>query len=358
MRIKTVFIDDNQDDLQKYKEKFEEDERTKNLFNIIPISENKIEKIKEEIKKENPDLLLMDFDLTKPIGDICIGISGVALSVELRESFQEIPIVLFTRKDVFNIETYPSRIKLVLDGIVYKSDVFIDNSKNINSLYELASGFKKLREVQSKDWINLIKTINAPNIDYEMLKLSNPPIAQDGKWSISEATNWLRNILFKYPGILYDPIHSATFLGITCDSFLDEAVQKFFTLAKYSEVFNPPEGRWWKSKLQEIAESIMNNEEKDLFTNEGFPLAWERKSKKQIERSKCIYRGESPAECVCYILKKPVKIKYSLSYKPDSRPSVMDEARVSFKAIRESNEVNDELFNSLGQEMLKDIRKI
>ena len=89
----------------------------------------------------------------------------------------------------------------------------------------------------------------------------------------------------------------------------------------------------------------------------GFPLAWERNKEVSIERSKCVYTGESPAEWVCYILKKPVMIKNSLAYYPDSRPSVMDEARVSFKAIRTSNEVNDDLFDPLGQEMLSNIRK-
>jgi hypothetical protein len=51
-------------------------------------------------------------------------------------------------------------------------------------------------------------------------------------------------------------------------------------------------------------------------------------------------------------------IKYSLPIKPGLRPSVMDEARVSFKAIRTSNEVNDDLFDSITQEMLADIRKM
>jgi hypothetical protein len=36
----------------------------------------------------------------------------------------------------------------------------------------------------------------------------------------------------------------------------------------------------------------------------------------------------------------------------------MDEARVSFKAIRTSNEVNDELFDPIGQELLEDIRRM
>ncbi len=89
----------------------------------------------------------------------------------------------------------------------------------------------------------------------------------------------------------------------------------------------------------------------------GFPSALERTIKTQVERSKCIYSGETPADWVCYILNEPVRIKYSLAYRVDPRPKVMDEARVSFKAIRTSNEVNDELLDPLGRDMLTRIRK-
>ena len=49
-------------------------------------------------------------------------------------------------------------------------------------------------------------------------------------------------------------------------------------------------------------------------------------------------------------------IRYSLGYKPDLRPEVMDNARVSFEAIRTSNEVDDDLFDPIGQEMIAKIR--
>jgi len=357
--IKTAYIDDDDKELKKYKRKFETEETAKNRFEIIAINaQMKIEDIIGKIKESNPELILVDFKLTKPKDGVLVGISGASLSTALREKFQEIPIVLFTRRSVFKIERYPSRILSNLDEIIYKSDVFREEGKYLDFLYELAIGFEKLRNAQPKNWINLLKLIKAPESDYDSLKLSNPPITSGKEWLISEAVDWIRNIVLKYPGILYDSIHSATFLGISENAFLSDSIQKFFIDAKYSGVFTPVEGRWWKSKLQEIAESIMNEKERDLLTYEGFPSAWERTNNTSIERSKCIFSGESPAEWVCYILKRPVMIKYSLPYKPDSRPSIMDEARVSYEAIRTSNEVNDDLFDPMGQEMLKTIRKM
>lgn len=358
MRI--IYIDDDDKELEKYKRTFEEDERAKNRFEIVTInSQKKIGDLISEVEKNNPDLILVDFelDIPSPKDDMVIGISGAPLSTALREKFPDIPIVLFTRPDVFKIELYSPKVLSSLDDIIYKSDFNKDVELYLDSFYELANGFEKLRNAESKNWADLLRLIKAPESDYNSLKLSNPPIASGGVWSVSEAADWIRNTLIKYPGILYDPIHAATFLGISLEEFLSGPIQEFFTKAKYSGVFTPPEGRWWKSKLQEIAESIMDEKEIDLLTYEGFPLAWERTGVK-IERSKCVFSGESPAEWVCYILKKPVKIKYSLSYRPDSRPAVMDEARVSFEAIRTSNDVNDDLFEPVGQEMLPEIRKM
>lgn len=89
----------------------------------------------------------------------------------------------------------------------------------------------------------------------------------------------------------------------------------------------------------------------------AFPMAWERVKKTTIEKAKCVFSGEAPAEWVCYILRQPVMIKYSLSYKPDTRPAVMDEARVSYEAVRTSNDFDDKLVDPLGRELISGIRK-
>ncbi|MGD2250607.1 MAG: hypothetical protein PVF58_19605 [Candidatus Methanofastidiosia archaeon] len=363
MKIKTIYIDDDKRDLKKYKRKFEDDARSKNKFDIATINvQKKLKNLLDEVEEQKPELILVDFKLDKPKDDILIGISGITLSTALRERFLDIPIVLFTRKDVFSIEKYPFKKGFAtnLDGFIYKRDLF-KKEENLDSLYELAIGFKKLRETRPKKWNNLFKLLGAPEDEYEHLRLSNPSmVTKEGnnEWSVSDAANWIRNILIKYPGILYDPMWSATFLGISIKEFSSDVVQKFFAEARYTSILSPPEGRWWRSKLHKIALSIMNEKDMNLSLQNGFPQAWERENKEEIERSKCIFSGESPADWVCYILNKPVKIKYSLSYRPDSRPEVMDEARVSFTAIINSNEVDDELFYPLGRDMLPKIRDI
>ena len=88
-------------------------------------------------------------------------------------------------------------------------------------------GFKKLRDTKPKNWENLLKAIKAPESEYDTLKLADPPVysEQDSKWSVSKAAKWIRDTILNYPGILYDSIHAATFLGISEGAFLRKDVQ-------------------------------------------------------------------------------------------------------------------------------------
>ena len=224
-------------------------------------------------------------------------------------------------------------------------------------LYQLAIGFSLSRNQKNRGWTELLKLIGASQGETEVLQLADPPIIHRKSWAAVAVAKWIRNVLLRYPGILYDPVNAATFIGICEKDFFSEPIQDFFISAKYSEIFEPPEGRWWKSKLLSTAYSIMNKKEKELPLRMAFPRAWERVKNTTLEKAKCVFSGEAPADWVCCILRKPVMIKYSLSYKPDTRPSVMDEARVSFEAVRTSNDFDDKLVDALGRELISEIRK-
>ncbi len=64
--IKTLYIDDSQQELQKYKNKFENDERTKDKFKIITRNSPKAARDYKQIYQDNPELMLIDVDLTRP----------------------------------------------------------------------------------------------------------------------------------------------------------------------------------------------------------------------------------------------------------------------------------------------------
>ena len=358
MVINTLYIDDDLSDLSRYKNKFIKDGRTKNIFNIVPFSPPKnIPNWIEKLDSLSPELLLVDYNLSIPDKDNeVIGITGLSLAAELKQQLKEIPIILFTRKSVFKENDFFKNTLANIDEIIYKNELFQPNSFLIEKLYKIALGYKILREKKSTTLKDILEIVKAPEYDENDCMLTYPPITSK-TWT-DDAADWVRKILIKYPGILYNPLHTATYLGISEVDFLSEHIQKFFKKAKYNGIFDPPEGRWWKSKIREISKSKMIKKERELMINQGAPLMLERKTGRSINRSKCVFSGESPADWICYILNKPVMIKYSLKYNIDSRHAVFDEARVSFEAIRTSNEVNDERFDPMGKELLPSIRKM
>ncbi len=171
-------------------------------------------------------------------------------------------------------------------------------------------------------------------------------------WNPARLANWIRHTIVDYPGILYDPIYAATELRISIESFLSDAVQNIFSDAKYTGIFSPVEGRWWKQRLIKIAIEYSGGYD---YT-EKFVEAFQKDKGIILNPSISIVRNETPADTVCYIYHEPVMFEYSVAYRPDNRPPIMDPARVSFKAIQQSDEVQSEFLDGVDEEFLNQIR--
>jgi len=353
---KILFLDDKEDDRRIYKKKLER--RFEVLIEEIPVSKEDHQKIIDK----KPDVILLDFDLSIPNKkNQKSSVSGVPLSIELRQKIPDIPIILFTKKSLFNIDKF-SNIKNSLsciDSVIYKTDLSSNSDYFFTEIENLASGYAILHKKKPRSTSNLFELLKAPEIDSDRLKQSIPPESfhDNSILSPSVAAGWIRSILLKYPGILYEDIYAATLLGISKEAFQKDSIQNFFSSAKYSGIFSPPEGRWWKSKLIEISVARMNNEERSLSLNIGFSKMWKRIKKEDLEISKCNSSEKTPADCVCYLLKEQTTIPFSLLYPADVRPDVMDKSRISFKAIRESNDYNLDFFDPSQKEIIKQIRR-
>lgn len=327
---------------------------------ILNAQDIKIPEFFNELAEDKPDLFLIDLDLSAAKDSIVFSLSGASTSNILREKFPNIPIIIFTSKDIIQ-NKYPSIEQLVIgiDEIIFK-DVIRKNIKcYVRLLFDLIAGYKKIQEKNSNKFDDLLALLKAPMLTIELIKLADPPLIQDKEISSYLIAKWIRKNILNYPGILYDPINAATLLGISEKAFLSDEIQQTFASAKYQGIFRPIEGRWWKPELNILAMKKLNDSEKEFALRDGFPLAWDRShSDGHIERSRCIFSCESPAEWVCCILKKPMMIKYSLAYRSDSRPKIMDEARVSYKAIKTSNDFKAELLaDPSGLKMLSNIYK-
>jgi hypothetical protein len=352
MKLEILFLDDNQTELEKYSELFSSNPFAEKQFNFhtLLINTLDISQLRLDFK---PDLFLIDFRFDLPGGEDTF-YDGYVLSTALRNIYKEIPIVLFTRKDIFNIQKFPRNIIDIVDDIYYKNEFLIDELDYMVQIHSLITGYKRLEENKEKSWESLLKLIKAPKeAEFDLLN-ANKPIMNEGNWAVIDSANWIRKILLKYPGILYDELNVSTFLGISVDAF--SKIQKGFEEALFTGIFRSNKKYYWKSLIRKTAVDLMNSQNISLPTHLGFSLAYQEVNGIKLDPSLCVYSGEENADRICYVLNKPVKTKYSFTYNIDNRPDVMDVARVSWKAIQTTNEVNEDSLNPVAKEMIPKIK--
>lgn len=316
------------------------------------------------ISPDLPDLFLVDYilDVQQDDGSYA-NYRGGTLATAIRDRAPDHPVVLITRKSVVDTrkkQELKSELR-VIDDILYKSEVHEEYDRVVGEIVNLAAGFESLRRVPTdqRDWDSLLDALRASPEESDLLHRAAPPlyVGQDAgrsTWTVSQIADWMRNILIAYPGILYGPVFAATELRISVGAFLSPEVQELFSEAKYTGVFAPLEGRWWRERLWRAA---MEYVEDSQFADK-FATTFRQFTGQELESSKSIVRGEVPADTVCYIYHQPVMYKYTVAYRPDNRPPVMDPARISFKAIQQSNEVQRALIEGVSDEFLERIREM
>ena len=312
-----------------------------------------------------PDLFLIDYELSKPYGDNPPAqYSGTTLTAAIRDKANSYPVVLLTKRSILDPvreQEHLGELQLI-DHLLFKHSLSDQESLNqtVDLIVGLANGYQILRQTAQRgsNWDGLLKILEARSEEVQLLRLANLPLfLQERKsiWSPARLAIWIRHTLIAYPGILYDPVYAATELRISVESFLSEEVQVLFTDAKYTGVFSPDEGRWWKQRLEKIAMEYVG----DLDYADRFAVVFEEKTGKNLDPSVSIVRNETPADTVCYIYHQPVMFEYTVAYRPDNRPPIMEPARVSFKAIQQkSNEVQLAFLDGVDEDSLTQIREM
>lgn len=305
-----------------------------------------------------PDLFLIDYELSKQAQ-----YSGTTLTAAIRNVANSYPVVLLTKRSIVDPvkeQEHLSEFQLI-DQLLFKDSLGDRASLNqtVDMIVGLASGYRILRQTAQAEpnWDGLLKILEARPEEIELLRLANPPFflqQQKSIWNPARLAIWIRHTLIAYPGILYDPVYAATGLRISLESFLSEEVQSLFTDAKYTGVFSPHEGRWWKQGLAKIAMEYVG----DLDYADRFAEVFQQDTGKVLNSSVSIVRNETPADAVCYVYHEPVMFEYTVAYRPDNRPPVMEPARVSFKAIQQSNEVQLAFLDGVDDVFLNQIREM
>jgi len=302
-------------------------------------------------------LVLIDLDLSAPMdnGDV-VGYFGTTLASELRMRNSSAPIVLVTRPNVITGKMQYLIDSVDIDYIVFKDDINKDASGVRAKLLSLCDGFRVLSQSPDPNWPSLIDLMTAKEEEASLLREAAPPV-EKGVWNVPQISRWIRNTVIEFPGILYDELTTATRLGISLASFKQPPVLALFDEAQYRGVFSSFKKRLWRGRVFYKAQQLMLHHKMPGSIPEKFRLAFQAGYGQELEPAICIYDCTPTADWVCYILNQPVKQRNSIPYYPDRRPSVMDQARVSYKAIQESEAFDETLVDAQGSEIVKSLWK-
>ena len=303
------------------------------------------------------DLFLVDYELDTRQSDGSIApYRGMTFAARVREAQPAYPIVLLTTSNLpsWTAARRTVRVGATFDDILYK-DTNLEANPTIAyaRLFSLAGGYQKLRNSSSRTVSTLLDLLQTDEVGKENALGALPP---GDDWEEFEAAHWIRSVLLHYPGVVYDEAHAATALGISVDSFKQVAIQDLLQSAMYQGPFAEEQQRWWRHKLFDIGNRLCATAGRSDGLREGFRLAAREELGIELDPSADAETGIVPADTVCYLLRIPVRIETSLPYQPDARPAVMERARISFKAIRESNEVEEMYVDAASWNRLQEIR--
>ena len=367
--IKLVLIDDDKGDLQKYANIFQLGLKDEYNISVKQITVEEINNNTSILDSLDSDALLVDQELFRiESGNNILVINGVTLSMHLRQKYPNIPIFIFTNNKIPNIkESNYFDSEEYIDEFLIKGDYADIKLIKESEFLKIVEGYQNLREHEIKSFDDIISALSLPERNFEYIRddvlETIPQKFLNSKISILhyyKIAKWIRKTLMNYPGLLYDDIHAATFFGISVNSFREKSIQEFFKSAKYKGLFSNDKEMWWKSELIECSDDFLDIDERQMPYSQGFQKGWEKKTGDKLDPAVCVYSNKTPADWICCVLNEPVMIKYTLRYLKDNRPSVMDEARICFKAIyddkynleqieAESREIFDDLFSRVGE---------
>jgi len=310
----------------------------------------------------HPDVAVIDYQLTeREHGREPATFKGSTLAAALREKLPEIPIVLITRQYMVSTGRFAAARDLqgAFDELVMKEAIYKDSDEFAATLIHLAKGFRTLRSCRPRNWKSLQAVLKADDLEQQELLRADPPpeVLAGHTWRVSEVARWILDTVLRYPGIIYDSLHAAVALGLSRESFLKPSVQAFFKTALFRGVFAPSDPHFWKTRMLTKARALLRETHMPDAAFTDFAKAWRRRHGTVLAPAVCNTSEGTPADSVCYILREPVLRRFSLPYHPDTRPLVMDEARVSFKAIRKDNRYDERLFPPDARPLLDAIQR-
>lgn len=228
----------------------EREEAAKNLGKFLDINvifigvkgENLSEILTKMIGGSEPNLIIIDHNLED--SDSGIFKKGSSVAASIRESWPECPIVCVSAVDVVEVDSQQKAL--------YEEIFSIENiSTHYVEIFSIAKSYKDISEKRPFDIGGILSLIQVPEIDIKKVSAIFPNQNYQDPSLIVGISKWVRKVLIKRAGFLYDKLWLCTLIGIKVESF--HKVEKLFEPAKYNGIFlNNEDLRWWKSSALEI----------------------------------------------------------------------------------------------------------
>lgn len=299
------------------------------------------------------DAYLLDLDLTAQFEGQHVNYHGSTLAAEIRLRYQTCPLILVTRDTVINRSSWWKQMlqtSIDVDLVLFKEQINENPDEAREKISDLIDGFQTLEAIQDAAWGQVLELLGAKDSVAD-LRAANQPVIGNS-WNIPQVARWIREVLLCFPGLLYDERFAAARLGIDMSAFQNESVLDFFAPALYHGPFTENKNYWWRKKLLGLANRLMLSHDLKGTVADRFINAFKAETGIELGPSICVWDQTSPADRVCYVLRNPVKLENSIPYYPDNRPAIMDEARVSFTAIRTSPDFDRTLVDENSLELV------
>jgi len=300
--IKVIWIDDD-----KYTSNAESEAAAVERDNLIVEMIGPYEI--DTISTNDADIFMIDYKLGQhpPLNhDPAFQYSGVSISMMLRDisKARGIPIYLVSR--IIEGKHTNSKPELV-DRCIARSTVASEGS---HILYNDAIDYRKIRAAEKDSIDALVNLLKAPSADREQVISALPKDISNGMKDAghiatgstpSEITfgKWTTFDLLGKPGVLYDDLYAATFLGIDLNYFRTHKADVLpgeNNELIYSGIFSETTPRkWWK---QSLANHIVRNAPADMSITHIWVMAPNVLEIPPESLAKCFVCGESSPETV------------------------------------------------------------
>lgn len=260
---------------------------------------------------DDADMFLVDYKLGNhsPEGHPAYRFSGVALATKLRAIAKRpsVPIYLVSRI----IENgHQNLMPELVDRCIPRRDLSVHAGGAL--LYYDALDYKLIGSAEKNSIEALGVLLKAPEEDFgsvlsalpKSLKKSRGLVEREGNSIESTPSEivfgkWVIFSLLGVPGITYDDLYTATYLGIDVDYFIQEIAEKLEQENKsvqYSGVFSrTTHRRWWK---QCLTNHIVSKTADDVSFTKTWLIAPEIYDVPDDKRSKCFVCGRPHPETV------------------------------------------------------------